>query len=341
MVRLMSFEAVLASIFSAAFVATIIRSSTPLILAAMGGLISELGGVINIALDGIMLAAAFFGVIVGAFAPIWFPGLPLWVYPWLGAVVGVVAGMLLAWLIAFFHLELGADIILAALGINILASGGTVFIMYALTGDKGSTSTLASPAMPSIIIPFVNNIPVLNQIINGENLTGYNVMTYIAFISVALVWLFLYRTPLGAHLRAVGESPEAAASVGISVKRVRYTALLLSGVLAALGGVNLSMGYLTLFQANMTAGRGFIALAAVFLGNRNPVGTLIAALIFGAAGALEAQLGTLNIPSQLITMIPPIVTIAALVIYNIRRQAQSAANARRFQEKMEVEQRTA
>ncbi len=337
----MSFEAVLASIFSAAFIATIIRASTPLILPAMGGLISELAGVINIALEGIMLSAAFFGVVVSALGPAWFPGLPFWVYPWLGALAGMISGIVLAWLIAFFHLELGADIILAGLGINILASGGTVFVMFALTGDKGSTSTLASPAMPAVTIPFVNNIPFINQLLNGENLTGYNAMTYAAFISVILVWIFLYRTPLGTHLRSVGENPQAAASVGINVKRVRYIALLLSGALASLGGINLSMGYLTLFQANMTAGRGFIALAAVFLGNKNPVGTLIAALIFGAAGALEAQLGTLNIPSQLITMIPPIVTIAALVIYNIRRQAQIRANARKFQERMEAEHRTA
>jgi simple sugar transport system permease protein len=307
----------------------------------MGGLLSELGGVINIALEGIMLIAAFFGVAVSALGPQYLPGLPLWVYPWLGAGAGVLAGVFLAWLIAVFHLELGADIILAALGINILAAGSSVFIMFALTGDKGSTSTLASLAMPTVVIPFVNNIPVLNQILNGENLTGYNIMTFVAFLSVGLVWIFLYRTPLGTHLRAVGENADASASVGIPVKRVRYIALLLSGVLAALGGINLSMGYLTLFQANMTAGRGFIALAAVFLGNKNPIGTLIAALIFGAAGALEAQLGTLNVPSQLITMIPPIVTIAALVIYNVRRQALVRANARRFQERMQAEQKVA
>jgi len=333
----MSFETVLVSIFSAAFIATIIRTSTPLILPALGGLLSELSGAVNIALDGIMLSAAFFGVVVGALAPQWLPGLPAGVYPWIGALAGIFSGLFLAWLIAVFHLELGADIILAGLAVNILASGTTVFIMYALTGDKGSTSTLASPALPTVVIPFVNNIPILNQVLNGENLTGYNIITYVAFISVAVVWVFLYRTPLGTHLRAVGENAPAAASVGIPVKRVRYIALLLSGFLAALGGLNLSMGYLTLFQANMTAGRGFIALAAVYLGNRNPVGTLVAALIFGAAGALEAQLGTLNIPSQLITMIPPIVTIAALVIYNIRRQAQIRANAKKFQEKMETE----
>lgn len=126
----MSFETVLASIFSAAFIATILRTSTPLILAAMGGLISELGGVINIALEGIMLSAAFFGVAVGALAPEWLPGLPVWLCPWLGALAGIVSGLILTLVIGFFHLELGADIILAALGVNILASGGTLFFMF-------------------------------------------------------------------------------------------------------------------------------------------------------------------------------------------------------------------
>ncbi len=337
----MSFEVVLSSIFTAGFIATIIRISTPIILPALGGLISELAGVINIALEGIMLAAAFFGVIVGALSPRWLPGLPVWVYPWLGVLAGISAGLVLAWIIAFTSLDLGADIILAAWGINILAAGSTVFLMFALTGDKGSTSTLASPAIPSLVVPFVNDIPVLRTLLNAENLTGYNIMTYAAFIFTGLVWVFLYRTPLGTHLRAVGENPEAAASVGINVKRVQYIALLLSGFLAALGGLNLSMGYLTIFQANMTAGRGFIALAAVFLGNKNPVGTVIASIIFGAATALGAQLGTLNIPNQYIEMLPPFVTIAALVIYNLRRQAQMAASARKFQERMMAEHKAA
>ncbi len=337
----MSFDTVLSSIFTAAFIATIIRISTPLLLPALGGLISELGGVINIALEGIMLAAAFFGVVFGAFAPEWFPGLPFWVYPWFGVAAGIASGLFLGWLIAFAYLELGADIILVGWGINVLAAGGTVFLMFSITGDKGSTSTLASPAIPNIVIPFVNDIPVVGTLLNAENLTGYNLMTYAAIISTIFIWYFLYRTPLGIHLRAVGENPEAAASVGINVKRVQYIALLMSGFFAALGGLNLSMGYLTIFQANMTAGRGFIALAAVSLGNRNPIGTVIAAVIFGAATALGAQLGTLDIPNQYVEMIPPVVTIAALVIYNIRRQAQIAASARKFQERMDAEQQAA
>lgn len=328
----MSLEVVLASIFTAAFLATIIRVSTPLILPALGGLLSEQAGVMNIALEGTMLVAAFTGVIVGALAPDWIPGLPRGLGPWAGLLAGIASGLLLAWLIGFFHLELGADIFLTGLAINILAQGSTVFAMYAITGDKGSTANLASPALPSIVIPGVNGIPFVGQLLNAENLTGYNIMTYAAFLLMVLVWLLLYRTPFGMHLRAVGENPEAAASVGINVKRMRYQALLLSGFCAALGGLNLSMGYLTIFQANMTAGRGFIALAVIYLGNRHPIGTVLAALIFGAATALGAQLGTLNIPSQLVEVIPAVATIAALVIYNLRRRAQVRANVRKFQE---------
>jgi ABC-type uncharacterized transport system permease subunit len=332
----MSFDVVLQSIFSAAFIATVIRVSTPLILPAMGGLLSELGGAINIALEGIMLAAAFTGVIVSGYAPQWFPGAPDWLYALTGGAAGVLVGMAMGWLIAFFHLELKTDIILTGLAMNILAAGGTVFLMFSLTGDKGSTSTLDSAQLPAVQIPFVNNIPVLGTLLNGENGAGYNIMSYSAFALVAVIWVFLYRMSSGVHLRATGEMPEAAQSVGIDIRRTRYWALVASGACAALGGLYLSMGYLSIFQANMTAGRGFIALAVVYLGNRNPIGTLIAALIFGTASALGTRLGTMAIPPQLVEMIPPVVTIAALVIYNVRRRARINAAARRFQEQAEA-----
>lgn len=329
----MSIEVVLGSIFSAAFLATIIRISTPLLLPALGGLISDLGGVVNIALEGQMLIAAFTGVAVSAYAPQWIPGLPGWGYALIGGAAGILAALLLSWIIAFFHLELGTDIILTGLAINILAAGLTVFLMFVLTGDKGSTSTLASPAMPNLPVPFANSIPFVGTLLNGENGTGYNLLSYAAFLLVPVVSVFLYKTRLGVHLRAAGENRDAAQSVGINARRTQYIALYLSGVLAALGGLYLSMGYLTIFQANMTAGRGFIALAVVNLGNRKPFGVLVAALIFGAATSLGAQLGTLDVPAQYIEMIPPTITVLALVIYQLRRRAQATANARRFQQR--------
>lgn len=315
-------EGVLRGIFSALFVASIIRISTPLILPALGGLISDLAGSINIALEGIMLAAAFTGVVVSAYSN----------NVWLGVLAGMAAGLLVSLILAYFHLYLKTDIILAGIAINILCTGGTIFLLYILTGDKGNSSTLASLNVPNVALPIIKDIPVLGTILSPPP-GGHNVLTYAAFILTALVAVFLYRTPLGAHLRAVGENPEAAASVGIDVTRTRLIALSLSGLLASLGGINLSMGYLTLFQREMTAGRGFIALAAVFLGGRTPLGTLLAAIVFGFADALSNQLGSLKIPPQWVQMIPYVATIIALVGYNIRRRAQIAERARRFQEK--------
>ena len=323
----MSFNDILVGIFTTAFVASVIRISTPLILPALGGLISDLAGSINIALEGMMLIAAFSGVVVSAYTH----------NAWLGMIAGILAATASAYILAVFHLEFGGDIILAGIALNILAAGGTVFVMYTLTGDKGSTSQLASLTLPSFGIPIIRDIPILGEVLtgyNGENMLGYHLMTYVAFIAAFLIWILLYRVPLGAHLRAVGENAQAAASVGINVKRVRYIAILFSGLLAAFGGINLSMGYLTLFQSNMTNGRGFIALAAIYLGNRSPIGTVLACLIFGLSDALANQFGSLGLPPQWMTMVPPAVTIISLMVYNVRRKALAAARAREFQARM-------
>jgi simple sugar transport system permease protein len=314
-------EQALQVIFSATFIAAVLRVSTPIILPALGGLISELGGVGNIALEGIMLTAACSGVLISVATQ----------SEWLGLLAGVVSGVLLALVLAFFHLNLKADLILAAIALNILASGGTIFVVYLLTGDKGGTSTLISKQMPFIEIPIIKDIPVIGPILSGQNL-----LTYVAFIAAAVVSVFLYRMRAGIHLRAVGENPEAARSVGINVRAQQYLALGLSGFLAALGGVYLSMGYVKFFARDMTAGRGFIALAAIYLGGKTPGGTLIAALVFGAADALAVQLGNLRIPSQLVQMIPYVATLIALVVYALVQRQRIIARQRKFREAQAV-----
>lgn len=319
----MPIELVLRGIFSALFIASVLRVSTPLILPALGGLVSELAGAINISLEGIMLTSAFTGVVVSAYSQ----------NIWIGLLAGIISGILLAALLGYFHLYLATDIILAGMALNIMATGGTIFLLYVLTGDKGNSSSLASGMVPVVNIPFIRDIPFL-----GTVLSGHNIFTYSAFILTALVSLLLYRTRLGVHIRAVGENPEAAASLGIPVRRVRMIAIMMSGFFASLGGLNLSMAYLTLFQREMTAGRGFIALAAVYLGGRKPWGTLIAAIIFGAADALSNQLGSLKIPSQLVQMIPYLATILALVFYALRKRAQIIEQMRRFQEQEKAHQ---
>ncbi|MCL5074544.1 MAG: ABC transporter permease [Chloroflexi bacterium] len=315
----MSPEVILTSIFSAAFAFSVLRITTPILLAALGGLLSELAGVINVALEGMMLTAAFVGVVISAYAQ----------DAWLGLLAGVVSAMFMAVALAYFHLNLKADLILAGLAMNILASGATVFLLFALTHDKGFSNALKSLSLPSIKIPILAEIPIL-----GDILSGHNVITYVAFALVAVVWVLLYRTALGVHIRAVGESPDAAASVGIDVIRIKYIALILSGLFSGIGGVNLSMGYMNFFQRDMTAGRGFIALAAVFLGDRNPIGTLLASLVFGFADALSNQLGSLKIPPQLVLMIPYLATIIALAVYAQRKKAIAVEKARKFREKM-------
>jgi len=286
------------SILSASFLFAVIRVSTPILLASLGGLVADLAGVTNIALEGIMLSAALMGVVGSAFTQ--------------SAFFGLLFGVL------------GADGTLTGLAINMLAAGGTVFILFSITRDKAFSTGLQSISLPNLKLPLISSIPFI-----GEALSGHNVMTYIAFLLVPLVGSLLYRTRFGIHLRGVGENPGAAAAVGIDVIRTQYYALILSGVLAALGGINLSMGYLSLFVKDMTAGRGFIALAAVYLGGRTPAGVMYASLLFGLADALANQLGSLNIPPQVVLAIPYVVTVVALVFHNVR--VENARVARRNQ----------
>lgn len=318
------FETVIQGIFSAAFLASILRVATPILLPSLGALVSDRAGVINIGLEGLMLSSAFTGVVFSAYAQRWFgPETGQLIGPWLGLIMGVGVAVLLALLLGFFHLRLKADLILSGIALNTLGSAGTVAIMFELTGDRGNTSTLASLNVPFIQLPeFINQIPIIGpfffQIFDNQS-----AMTWIAFLSVILVWFMLYRTPFGMHLRAAGENPSAAESVGIPVQRTRYLALALSGVFAGLGGIHMSMGYLNLFQTNMTAGRGFIALATPLLGGNNPYGTAAASLVFGFFNALSIRIGTLQIPSQLPQMIPYVATVMALVIYALQtRQTQ-------------------
>ena len=184
--------------------------------------------------------------------------------------------------------------------------------MYMVCNDKASTSGLPSCNVPSIDLPLIKSIPVI-----GEMISGHNLLTYLAFFSVIVVWILIYKTPLGLRIRAVGENAHAAESVGIKVMNVQFIALFLSGIFAGLGGAFMSMGYLSFFSRDMIAGRGFIALAAQNMGGAAPLGTLIASIIFGIADALSNMLQTLNVPAELVQMQPYLLTIIGLVIYAV------------------------
>lgn len=317
-------DPIIQGIFSAAFIASILRVTTPILLPSLGGLISDRAGVTNIGLEGMMLGSAFTGVVVSAYSQTWFgPETGLVIGPWLGLVSGVFVAIMLALLLGFFHLRLKANLILSGVALNILGSAATVAIMFELTGDRGNTSTLASLQIPFIQLPeFIKDVPLVGGFF-FEVFDNQSVMTWVAFISVAVVWFMLYRTPFGMHLRAAGENPSAAQSVGIPVQRTRFIALILSGLFAGLGGIHMSMGYLSLFQRDMTSGRGFIALATPLLGGNTPGGTMIASMVFGFFDALSNRIGSLQIPSMLPLMVPNVATVMALVIYALQtRQSQ-------------------
>jgi ABC-type uncharacterized transport system permease subunit len=273
------------NIFTFALIASSIRLATPLLLAALGGLFSERSGVINIALEGLMLAGAFTGATMTHFATV--KGYPA--PPWIGLIAAIIAGVIVAGIHALACIKYKADQVVTGTAINILFLGVPALMSGALFDSTGAT-----PQIP------INNLLPTAPII-------------IAFALVPVTWYVLNRTPFGLRLRAVGENPEAADTAGVSVARVRYTGVLLSGALAAIGGAYLSIGQSSLFTRNMTAGRGFIALAALIFGKWRPVQTMLACLLFGFAQAVAIQVqGVVKIPVQFIDVFPYVLTIIVL-----------------------------
>jgi general nucleoside transport system permease protein len=275
----------MADLFTLSLIWSTIRLATPLILAALGGLFSERSGVINIALEGMMLAGAF-----TAASATYATG-----SPWIGLVSAIAAGVLIAAIHAVACIRYRADQVVVGTAINILMIGLPGFLSGALFLSSGSTPQL----------PIDQLIPVAPIVM--------------AFAMVPVTWYVLYRTPFGLRLRAVGENPGAADAAGIDVAKIRYSGVLVSGALAAIGGAYLSIGQSSLFTRNMTAGRGFIALAALIFGKWRPAQTLFACLFFGLTEALTIQMqGVIKLPSgedipvQFIQVVPYVLTIIVL-----------------------------
>lgn len=296
---------VLDLVFTWEFFHSIIRLSTPILFATMAALISERAGVLNIAIEGSMLFSALMGVVGSAYT-----GSAFW-----GVVIAVLAGMVFAGTLSFFHLKMETDIVLTGIALNLLASGLTIFILYVLTGDKGVSTSLPSKTIPNLVIPGISQIPVLGQLLSGHNL-----LTYVAVVLVIVISVFLRRTRLGKYIRAVGENPESVATAGISVKGIRFRALIISGAIAGFGGAFMSMAYVSMFTKDMVAGRGFIALAAEAMGHGTPLFSALSALFFGLADALSNNLQILNTSSELMRLIPYVFTIVMLAIYAAREK---------------------
>jgi general nucleoside transport system permease protein len=289
-----------------------VRISTPLIFAAMGGLLTFKAGMLNIALDGFMIIAAFAAVITAY----WTGSLTV------GIIMAIISAVALAALLAVFSLKFKADIFIAGIAIAFLAYGLTALLLKGMLGEDGVFSTPAIPKFPTIDIPGLDLIPIVGPVLNGHTL-----LVYVSYLTVPLLAFVLYHTRWGLHVRVVGESEDAARAAGISVDRVKVQTMLLSGLFCGLGGAYLSLGYVSLFANKMTNDRGLIALAAIFFAKGHPYATALVALLFGAATALSVRLPEVTgIAPQLLQLIPYAMTVLVLVIVGIRNSYGARQN---------------
>ena len=284
-----------------------VRNATPLVFAALGGLFSERSGVVNIGLEGLMLISAFAGVVGASLSGSAFVGLG----------TAVAAGLLFALIHALMCVTFEADQIISGTAINLLALGGTGFLMVTIFGSGGTSPQVEG--FESIAIPVLSSLPAI-----GPALFDQSLLVYLMYALVPIVSFVVFRTPFGLRLRGTGEVPEAVDTAGVNVARMRYYGVALSGVLAAFGGAYLSMGLLSAFTENMTGGRGFIALAALIFGRWNPIGAAGAALLFGFGEAITFRVNEQAVPVEFIEMLPYILTIVVLAGFGGRAIAPAA-----------------
>ena len=288
-----------------AVLATASSASTAILLAAMGGLLNRQGGIINVGLEGKMLVGAFVAVLVGVITGSSAAGVLA------AAVAGGLVGLLFGWTIT----RLGANQIIAGLGLNVFVVGLFGYLLPVLYGVQGTFKPPGIPALPTVTIPVVSQVPLIGPILSGQD-----PLTYLTWLSVPLVWLFVYRTVHGLALRATGADEEAARAAGIPTLLLRDLSTVAAGSLAGLAGAQLSLGVVQLFNKQMTGGRGFIALAAFYFGDARPAATAVGALLFGIFQAVSFRLQASSTwPPQVVQMLPYLVVLASLGVVALRR----------------------
>jgi ABC-type uncharacterized transport system permease subunit len=288
----------LSDIFHLLFTADLWRATLEaaalLLLPALGGVISERSGVVNIAMEGMMLTGAFFGVVADL----------AWHNPWLATLVAMVAGGLMALIHAVVSIRFRADQIVSGIAINIFAAGLTVFLVTRIYGLQDIGHVSQAELLPYVSVPLLDQIPFLGRVLFQQN-----VIVYAAIVLLVLVQVVLFRTRLGLRIRAVGEHPQAADTAGINVFAIRYGAVITSGLLSGLAGAFLAIGISNTFVPNMTDGRGYIALAAMIFGKWTPLGAFVACLIFGFGQAIYDNNSIIHVSPYLLSMLPYILTL--------------------------------
>lgn len=295
--------------YSIPLVYNAVEIMTPFLLAAIGGLFTELTGMLNIALEGLILTGAFFSVIFAAATGSLF----------LGILLGILCAMLLALLFGAITIYLRANVFITGLATNLFASGFTVVLAFQIFHTKGNIQFPNLPSLPVFSVPaFLQRIPII-----GDVLFGHNIIVYITWLIVVIATVVIYRTPFGMRMRGTGMNEQTIAPLGLNPKHYQLSGILISGFTCGLAGAMLTI-QLAAFVPNISSGRGWIALVAIYLGNRTPAGIFIASFVFGLAESFSnyAQ-GALKIPVDFILALPWLITVAAMILYAIWRHART------------------
>lgn len=301
------FLAAFFTVFNVMLFQNTLRTATPIVLAGLGGLFTDHAGIMNIGMDGMMLIGAFTAVM----------GTYYFQSAFMGIVLAIVVGVLLGLFFGLFVIKFKSDEFIIGVALNIFAGGITIFLLRTLTGVKGAFPLPKSLGLPTVSIPLLDKIPIINELFNNNS-----ILVYICWLLVIICYLVVYKTPYGFRLRAAGEHPQALRSIGVSPDFIKYSASVICGILCCLAGAHLSLGYLTQFSENMSASRGFIAFACIIFGRSNPIKVFLAALLFGFFDALGLRLQNI-IPANLTLIIPYAATIFALVIAALQSKRKS------------------
>lgn len=292
-------------LISTNFWASVLASTTPVLLATLAANIMTKAGIFNLGIEGTMLMCALAGVLASAFSHSLL----------VGALVGVLLGIAVSFILGYFILKMNAPMNACGVAINLAATGGTVFVMAMICGSKNNTTSLVSASFPAIDIPLLQDIPVLGEILSGQNL-----VTYLSWLFVAATYFLLYHTKLGINIRAVGENEAAARSAGINVLGTKFVALAMCGVFCAFGGMYLSMGAMRSFTAGMVSGRGFMSLAMDAIAQGNPLIGCASSFLYGFSDTITVYLQLYsNLDLKLISAFPYLFILVVLVIIQASR----------------------
>lgn len=295
------------SVFNIGLLQNTLRTATPVILAGLGCLMTDHVGIMNIGIDGMMLMGAFIAVLGSYFMGSWVAGL----------ACAILLGVLLGFFYGVFVVKFKSDEFIIGVALNIFAGGVTVFLLRTVFGVKGAFSDPGIVPLPKLQLDWLEGIPFIGPLLNNNTL-----LVYVSWLLVLACWLFIYRTPMGFWLRAAGEHPKSLASVGKSPEKQKYLASVLCGIFSCLAGAHLSLGYLTMFSENMSASKGYVAVACVIFGRSNPPLVFLAALLFGFIDAMSTRLQSVGVDPTLTKIFPYVGTVLMMVLLVVRDNAK-------------------